>query len=154
MTVSDDFVIDPEYGLTCQDYVDYGLYNETDGSDTCDRLKSWEALCCPTVDDPCTFCPNGLSSGYEDFIPYPEYGTTYPCKDMVYFAATYESDSEMCRTLRAVSLLPLSIRDEPNRFRKAYFVMNENENVRFTPLTLIYGVRTACGGSIYHFMHT
>jgi secreted trypsin-like serine protease len=96
VTVSDDFVIDPEYGLTCQDFVDYGLYYETDGSDTCDGLKSWEALCCPTVDDPCTFCANGVSSGYEDFIPYPEYGNTYPCKDMVYFAAAYESDSEMC----------------------------------------------------------
>jgi trypsin len=58
------------------------------------------ANCCycfdSTIVDPCNICPNGLTAD-DCFVPYPESGNEYTCQQLIYFAASYESDSETCR---------------------------------------------------------
>jgi len=101
ITAGEDFVLpgsdDGENPpATCKMIVDQAKAL-SEGDNSCEGLKTYEGYCCPKVqENPCPFCPNGISvSG--DFKPFD--GDDVTCKDIVDVISTVDADSDMCKRI-------------------------------------------------------
>jgi hypothetical protein len=61
----------------------------------------------PEVDDPCIICPNGATTGYDDFQPLAGAGETKTCKDLLdgMTDVAVEEGSDSCESLREIEAL-------------------------------------------------
>ena len=95
ITAGEDFVL-PGSDETCKMIVDQDLgFIVLEGDESCEMMKMNERYCCPKVqENPCPFCPNGISvSG--DLKPFD--GDDVTCKDIVDMISTVDADSDMCK---------------------------------------------------------
>ena len=92
----EDYV--PEYDgndATCAELVAGATLFES-GSDACALWDIDIEYCCPTPDDACIVCPNGPTTGLDDYPPYAASGDTRTCADLIAEAKEYESGTEDC----------------------------------------------------------
>ncbi len=88
----------PEYDgndATCAELVAGATLFES-GSDACALWDIDIEYCCPTPDDACIVCPNGPTTGLDDYPPYAASGDTRTCADLIAEAKEYESGTEDC----------------------------------------------------------
>lgn len=94
--VPDGTVMRPS-GFDCATTVQYAGSIAPD-DDMCAEIKADEELCCPPPpppEDPCTFCTGGVPDGT---VKRP---SGFDCASTVQYAATMESDNDMCALLQA-----------------------------------------------------
>jgi hypothetical protein len=99
VTVGDDVAPLAEFGnpMSCSELVDFAALFES-SSDICTPDID-EAYCCPTAaDNPCTICPDGATAG-DDFAPYSNSNMT--CKELIDFAMSFETGTDMCQVSEA-----------------------------------------------------
>jgi hypothetical protein len=98
-TGGEDYV--PEYDdntATCVDLITGAMRFES-GSDACALYDIDVEYCCPPEPLPgnsCVICPNGPSTGFDDYTPYANDGDSRTCADLIDEAKQYESGTTGC----------------------------------------------------------
>jgi hypothetical protein len=93
-TAGDDFVPEIEGNtLTCAVLIEFSILFASE-SDSCRLYGSVLPECCPP--STCVICPNGPSTGLDDYAPYAIDGDGRTCAELIQEALTIESGTEDC----------------------------------------------------------